>query len=1195
MISEKTIEEVKAIPIEDIAKEYIPDLKRKGANYTGCCPIHGEKTPSFAISPVKGIYKCFGCGAAGTNCVDFLMAVEKGLSYPDAIKRIAEKNGIPVEETNDKQFEELRRRNDDYSTVTRGALAHYTRQLHNRPDMITQILHDRQISRDTLLEFQLGYAPDEFKFLTNGIIKAGYYEPAHKLGIVQTKNDTNYDFFRNRVMIPIVNNKGICVGFGGRKFEDGKKDNPKYLNSSETKGFFDKGKILFGMHLARKAMAEHEYAILVEGYWDVISFHDKGFDNTVATMGTALTDDQVKQLASVTGSVLIARDGDAAGYKSALEAVDKIVAEGLEARYLQMPAGVDPDSLIKWIAWFRHDTYNNIPHITTEHDLAFYIAASSQDAVVWKLDLLMQGADTPTKTGLAIEAATQLIGLVKKDVIRQQYILHCKKQYGIAIKVVKPKEEVLDLSEKQIHQKLAHLKWLTKEKKEEAFETYGFTTCEEPHQFGYWFGAPGFNIEQLTNFIINPLFSVNEPVEKFELAEIKNKYGSKILEVPAGTFTSMNAFEKLIWEARATVLNNFSQLHLRKLNAINIHKFKEATLVRTLGMQPEGFWSFADAIFDKGKIVRYDKTGIAELNKVCFYSPGSAEHNRNKRKDEFGNEVTDGDPYRNDKFLNYTPAAATFAQWAQQMVKVFGPKGMNAVSTVILAVFKDIITAFEKLPIPYGWGDAEAGKSVWAERIFYFFYNQEAKPFNLNSGTIFTFFNTLERFKNCVFLFNEFDEDTINDEFFRAFKQAHDGEGRNKGMMGTTVKNKSTEQPVNVVPILVGQILSTKDGGSVLSRCVPEKFVARTYTDEEKEALDVLKRWEKKGMNGAICELLVHRAQFRRDFFPVFNQLLSRMKTDIQRDGGVYKERIARNHCIMLACSQIISEHFNLGYDMETYYNYMVGSVLNLTEMVNENNSLGVFWKELTFMFEQQLIEEGFDYKIITANEIKVTVTQEGRKVDIIKKFEQPKKLLLLRLSSIFPLFEERIKRSTGTKSINQKTLTTYFESNKAFYGNNPTSHYSSKSKNIKDLKTSAYVFDYEALKINLESAGAADDDRKLETITGKVTGHPERVKLGGDQEAVKFRLVHYIQTGKPPKTVTLITNVFCPSALDPGVMNEDVVTVKGYVTETVTGSGDYRKTVRSLDATQVNKGESAGDNAENAEKPDENEEFSLF
>lgn len=1181
MIAQSSIERIKEIPVEDVVALHVK-LKKSGANYTGCCPFHDEKTPSFSVSAAKGKYKCFGCGKSGDG-IQFIIEKENKTFY-EAIEKLADVFKIPVEYENDgRTKEEFTREKDEKAEaykILRAAQRHYETELRQSGESNTRvqnyIANDRGLSLTSVRNWQLGYSSENPNYITERIKEPAARLLAEKNGLLKQKDGAFSDVLKNRITIPIHNHHGQLVGFGGRKLPwDKFEGKPKYLNPKDS-FIYDKSKILFGLDKASKAIAREDFVILVEGYFDVIKMHQNGFDYTVATCGTALTLEQCKLLSRYTKNILILRDGDNAGKKATKRDIPILKNFDFNIFCAELPHGQDPDSFCN------------------ADGFVYWLMANIKDGLQFEFEFT--AAEHQFSPEERLEAFAKILAAIKRDTKREMWMEKAIQQYKFNSKILKAAVKKIleiedaedsfeqDLSEKQINQKLAKHRWLTKAKKEEAFND-GFTTCEEPMHFGYWFTSPGFDLDQMTNFIIRPLFSVNEPVEKFELAEIVNRYGSKIMEVPAGTFTSMNSFEKLLWEARSVVLGNFNQQHLRKLNAKNITLFKEATLVRTLGMQPEGFWSYADAIFHKGQLMRYDKTGIATIEKQCYYSPGAAEHNRNSRKDEFGNEVTEGDPYRNDKFLNYTEAAATFEEWSQQMMKVFGNKGMNAISTVILAVFKDVVTSFEKLPIPYGYGDAETGKSVWGERIFYFFFGKDAKPFNLNSGTIFTFFNTLERFKNCAFLFNEFDEDTINDEFFRAFKQAHDGEGRNKGMMGTKVANKSTEQPINVVPVLIGQILSTKDGGSVLSRSVPEKFISRTYSDEEKEALDVLKRWEKKGMNGAITELLAHRAEFRKDFFPVFNHNLSRMKAEITKDGGLFKERIARNHCIMLTGAELMARHFKLGFAIEDYYSYLVGAVVNLTEMVNESNNLGVFWSKVSFMFEQQAIEEGFDYKIVTESEIKVTVSQDGRKVDIVKKFDKPTKLLMLRLTSIFPLFEQLVKQSSGTKSINQKALISYFENNKAFIGSSPTSHFKS-NKGKGTIKTSSFVFEYEPLKLNIERNGAESEEMKPETITGKIGKQPEKIKVG-EAELLKFSLTHYRQQGM--KTTTVYTTCFVPVNLDCGLMADDVITVSGHVTEVARYGGNIN---RSMDVVALNNGEAMPVAAESSENAEETFEF---
>ncbi|MEW6064048.1 MAG: DNA primase [Bacillota bacterium] len=343
-IPDAVIEEIRQrSDIVEVVSRYLR-LEKRGKNYLALCPFHQEKTPSFNINPEKQIFHCFGCGAGG-NVFKFLMMVE-GLSFPDAVKSLGAKAGIEIsEETSPAEL--ARQGKKDRAFKIYGLARDFYCILLGK-DIgagAVQYLASRSLSEAARETFQLGYAPPGWDSLTKFLTARGIKETELvALGLVQTKESGGcYDRFRNRVMFPIWDSQGRVVGFGGRTMGD---DNPKYLNSPEGE-FFNKGQLLYGLHIARKGIRELGYAVLMEGYMDVVSAYQHGVTNAVASLGTAFTREQGKLLMAYTHDVVIAYDADAAGVKAAMRAAEILQDLGCQVRIATIVGAKDPDEFIQ--------------------------------------------------------------------------------------------------------------------------------------------------------------------------------------------------------------------------------------------------------------------------------------------------------------------------------------------------------------------------------------------------------------------------------------------------------------------------------------------------------------------------------------------------------------------------------------------------------------------------------------------------------------------------------------------------------------------------------------------------------------------------------------------------------------------------------------------------------------------------------
>ena len=330
-------------PIEDVVGEYVR-LKRSGSNLFGLCPFHGEKTPSFSVSPDKGIYYCFGCHKGG-SVINFQMEIE-GLSYPDAVRALAKRAGMEVPE--DEQYQSRYRQQERLWALHKEAARFFYQQLYAPiGQKALAYAQGRGMTKTTLTRFGIGYAPDSWTDLTDALRKKGYTDQELRdsgLVTVSRKNGNLFDRFRDRLMFPIIDVRGNVIGFGGRIMSDQDKSAAKYLNSPETL-IFNKRKNLFALNLAKKSKLG--YLILVEGYMDAIALHQYGFDCAVASLGTALTEDGATLLSKYTDQVVLIYDGDAAGQNATQRAIPILERAGLQVKVLQMRDAKDPDEFLK--------------------------------------------------------------------------------------------------------------------------------------------------------------------------------------------------------------------------------------------------------------------------------------------------------------------------------------------------------------------------------------------------------------------------------------------------------------------------------------------------------------------------------------------------------------------------------------------------------------------------------------------------------------------------------------------------------------------------------------------------------------------------------------------------------------------------------------------------------------------------------
>lgn len=1134
------IDELKqVVNVVDVVGRFV-ELKQKGSRWSGLCPFHNEKTPSFTVTPSIGIFKCFGCGKTGDS-ISFVMQHEHK-DFVSAVETVADIAKFKLDyskkdEFSKEQLSEL----EELRAINTKACGVYRINLLALKDAEGDNAWKYALSRlneESIIQWQIGYAPDEWKFLTNPLIESGKFKQAEQLGLVKTRNDNNYDVFRNRLMFPIQDTNGFIIGFGGRDLSGSEKA-AKYLNSTDSK-LYNKSSVLYGLHIAGKSIRDKKHAILTEGYMDVISMHESGATNTIGSCGTSLTEGQCTLLKKYTSHVIIMRDGDDAGKKATLRDIDLFLKYGFKVELVELKNGQDPDQLAA--------------SMRDEGKISDFIRNNKTDAITWKADLLFSKAgDDIHEKSEAMALVVDMLSVITDDVKREEYIKILSKRHGI-----KPKtfESQLKKAEESKREKVQHLDedefalpgWVSD--KEEFFKN-GFVPRFDGDYTGYYFGTGTSKLTRMTNFVIKPLLHIYHKQDNKRMIEVTNGRTTKIIEMPSKSLISVEQFEASLFEEGFFYTEGgFNKVNLKKLISVwGEESFPICYELKSLGWQPEGFFAYSNFVYD-GDLKRFDDMGIVAVNTKRYYSPSVSSIQADVR--------TEDDIYENDRYLSYSEPPVNFEQWSRLFIQVYGQNGWMGIAYVMVTLFRDIVFASTKVPHLYAYGAVQAGKSEFGESISNAFFNN-MPAFNLNQGTDFAFFSRMERFRNCPNALNEFDENAIKDEWFRAIKGAYDGEGREKGRGGK--EGKTRTQKITCTLVLMGQYLSTKDDNSVLSRCIPLAFRENNNrTEEQISNFRNLKELEKNGLSGMLIELMGKRSSVKRDYAQSFAAMQRRVTDDLLQSGKVVKSRILKNVCAPMAMVEIMAKHIQLPFTSEEFYSYGKGMIEQVSNLVSESNSLAEFWRTVEFLLERTEITEGIEFRLEDVRSVRVSVGRETQE----KTFEEITKVLFIRLNIIHPLYAENFKRKYNKPAPNLETIRLYLGEQGYFVGNNPGSFF--KTKDGKRTNTSSIVLDYEKLGVNLERFSHEEADTRTEVeVSGLIMR--DAVKNGS---VIQFDLTTIKTEGYPQKTTTLYYRVFLHGVEDHTQFTDRrQVKVKGMLLEKEGMGKNGKYTSRTIDALE--------------------------
>ena len=414
---------MQASQIEDVIGDFV-NLKRAGSNLKGLSPFTDEKTPSFVVSPAKQIFKCFSTGKGG-SVVTFLMEKEH-FSYPEALRFLANKYGVQIPEESEPTAKELADKTERESLfiINDFAKNYFHQNLQESTEgkaVGLSYFEERGFTKETIEKFQLGYCLNVSDDFTKAALSKGYsLSYLEKVGLVKSKDERHFDFFRGRVLFPIQSISGRILGFGGRSLINDKKV-AKYFNSPESI-IYNKSEILYGLYFSKGEIVKYDECLLCEGYTDVISMHQSGIQNVVSSSGTSLTKEQVKLVKRYTKNLTILYDGDAAGIKASFRGIDLILEEGMNVKVVLFPDGEDPDSFAKK---------------NSDSELALFIKEQKQDFITFKAQILLKdGENDPLKKSDLIREIVQSVGLIPDQITRSVYVKEIARQFDIEESII---------------------------------------------------------------------------------------------------------------------------------------------------------------------------------------------------------------------------------------------------------------------------------------------------------------------------------------------------------------------------------------------------------------------------------------------------------------------------------------------------------------------------------------------------------------------------------------------------------------------------------------------------------------------------------------------------------------------------------------------------------------------------------------
>ena len=556
-----------------------------------------------------------------------------------------------------------------------------------------------------------------------------------------------------------------------------------------------------------------------------------------------------------------------------------------------------------------------------------------------------------------------------------------------------------------------------------------------------------------SNFVMKPVLHIYSKTDNKRIIEVTNEYGEhKLLDLPSKNMVSTDLFQQSVFNEGNFIFFGNKSHHYRILSSVS-RNFPIANELRTLGWQREGFYAFANGIFN-GQWQPVDDIGVCSHENKRYFSPSFSKIYADVREDD--------DDYENDRYFVFKQSPVCFESWCELMITVYGEKAHLAIAFLLASLFRNVIyDAYKIFPHLFLFGEKQSGKSQLAWSLSNLFFDQ-MPAFNLNSGTQVGFFRRLSRVRNAVCWFDEYSND-IDERRFQSLKSAYDGMGHEKGKMTKDARTEITK--VNSACVISGQYLPTRDDNSLLTRSILLAFEKTNYSSEQISSFNRLKEMETQGLSSMITQILQHGPTIEKAFIQSFAGVFDQVKNTLQERNLAFDERVVRNYACILSIARIIIDKniANLGFRFDRIFEQALSAIADQTAQITNSEAVSTFWVIVQYMFEStpQSIQEGIDFKIQTFVK-SMKVKNKREQFEVVDFSSSPKKLIFFRFTKIHPLYLEAHRKQYGRNGVDLVSMLHYIKHHKAYIGYLDSTRFD-------NTVTSAFVFDYQKLNICLE------------------------------------------------------------------------------------------------------------------------------
>ena len=1041
MINQKTIDCIlSAASIVDVVGEFV-SLKKRGTHYVACCPFHTEDTPSFTLFPNTDTYKCFGCGAHG-NVVNFLMEQE-GFTYPEALKWLAKKYNITIEERHLTPQEEQEFKLKESMWAANHIVGEkYADLLKDKRYADARNYAYRRWGETYCTKMGIGYCPKDAMLIDSLGITQDVSEALH------LKNSKGYDFFSGRITIPIRDRMQRVIGFTARALDKDAKS--KYMNSSDS-AIYSKSASIFGIDLACKEASKTGRFYLVEGAPDCMRLQSIDVCNSVATLGTAWTEEHFACLKRYASHLCFLPDADppkegerfGPGIKAVMKSGEAAMRYGFSVSVKQIPVTEEKQD---------PDTFCQTKNI--------FNAIEEKDFILWLADNIFCEGMTTEQQGKEVSRIASILACIEDDTTIEMYL-------GQLVKYGQTKSVWRKAIDKQRKAKAEAEAKEKQDKEAGLFKKYGFNV--EGNKY-YSVGDKGYY--EWSNFIMEPLFHIKDAIMPKRIYIIRNIFNvEELIELKQEDLVSLSKFKQ-----RVEGLGNFiwiaTERELTKLKMYLYEKTETAVQISQLGWQRQGFFAFGNGIYFDNKFLKVDDYGIVRLPDANFYLPANSKIYRDDTK-LFQFER---------KFVHLGLSSISLKEFSDQIFLVFGDNGRIGFLFFLATLFRDIVTRETRsFPILNLFGPKGSGKSELGHTLMSFFEIDNVPP-NIQNSTLPALNDTVAAVANALVHIDEYKNDLdINKHEF--LKGLWDGTGRTRMNMDLDKKKETTSVDSGV--ILSGQEMPTADI-ALFSRLIFLSFDKSEFTEEQKSNYMRLRQMRSQGMSHLTLQLISMRRKVENDFHTFYEQTMSDLNINLH--DMVVEDRILLNWLSPLAVFRCLESSLSISL---SYKQMMAISVQGITRQNSEckqNNELAAFWNMVQFLASDGEIMESGDYRIDYLRRLKTDTVNIN--------WAETKPVLYIQKSRIFMLYKKHGK-AVGDTLLPEGSLKYYLEHSREYLGEKPGIRYKvfRKGQLIFDEKEKdakggpkekstvqrSYCFDYSMLcinySINLECANESDGD----------------------------------------------------------------------------------------------------------------------